>query len=208
MKKLLILSAISLVIGCTNQSSQQYQTRISQDEKACSLLQQLPHEIKTLSIQLLEIEQKLSETKSNSDLLTNPSGWLNAFNTEDQLESKRNQISNDLNVKKKVYEALLQTDNTKCHGQADKNTLKKYCGIIAVASKHIALARDNGMPIYEARQNIQNITAKINNYIPLSQSMIVDTNKNVELLINGAYENPKVSPDIFQSRIQEGCDSS
>lgn len=205
MKKTLIALIMSLIAGCTNQPNKQYQTKATQEQKACELLQQLPQDIRSLSMQLLDVEQKIANTNSNSDLLLNPAGWLNAVSTEDQLASTKSRISNELELKKKVYNVLLQSDSSRCQAQVADNTQKNYCGAIAIISKGIAIARDKGTPASEVKQQAPQITAKINEHMPLNQAMTLKTNSLIASITNVIYENPKITPETFQSHFLEKC---
>lgn len=211
---LILLLAVS---GCSNthngnnsyNNQNQTPRNISQQEQICSALEELPAEIKDLSIKLYYAEQKLTEIQSSSDLLLNPVGWLGAVNNEQQVESERNQISHQLEIKKNLYTALSKSHLSTCSQKTSaESRIDQYCEIMSLVVKEITVRRDNGIPQQQASNEIPSITSQINEHLNLNGALNETTTKTLTSTLRFIYANPGETPEVIYSSFRRGCSES
>jgi hypothetical protein len=214
LRTLSLASLLFVVAGCANNyhrensnyTASQESTNTSQQEQICQTRQALPAEIKDLSIALYYAEQKLAEVKSNSDLLLNPAGWLNAANNEQKLESERNRISQQLEIKKNLYSVLSQSHSSSCSQTASSEPkINQYCEIMSLVAKEMTTRRDKGISQEQALSEIPSITSQVDNHLATNGALNETTTNSLNTIVQFIYKNTETTPEIIYSSFRKGC---
>lgn len=214
LRTLSLASLLFVVAGCANNyhrgssnyTASQAPTNTNQQEKICQTLQTLPAEIKDLSIALYYAEQKLAEIKSNSDILLNPAGWLNAVNNEQRLESERNGISKQLEIKKNLYSVLSQSHSSYCSQAANSESkINQYCEIMSLVAKEMTTRRDKGISQEQALSEIPSINSQIDKHLATNGALNETTINSLNTIVQFIYKNTETTPETIYTSFRKGC---
>lgn len=78
-------------------------------------MQTLLLEIRTLALQYQDVENRIINMESQSNLLANPLGWAYAISNQDELYALRDGLARQIYAKKDLYNILILTSqNQNC----------------------------------------------------------------------------------------------